>query len=139
MDPSVKNPVRDAPEAQMVRVPFRVVDAIRAHHAGGRRAIVVPEWRSPDGTPVTVHFGRLTSGDLSRATAEAEQDLFLRNLKLLIAKAEDAEGKPLFASGDLHVLREQADYAVLARVIAFLLEEVLAPVKAEALLTTDPT
>lgn len=133
------NPARDAVEAQERRQPFRVVDAIRTHFAADRRSLTVPEWTYPDGTPVTLYLGRVTVNDLLGAIDKNPQGKAIeRDVRLLVAKAEDAAGKPVFAQGDVHLLMSAADLGVLTRVLDFLRVGMIPSVQ-EATQALEPT
>jgi len=93
----------------------RAIDKVRSAYTAARRSMVVPEWDD-----LELHFSRLTTADLQAITAREPKDGLDQDLLLLIHKAMDAEGKPLFQFGDLTYLRTEADYLVVRRVIAFM-------------------
>lgn len=62
---------------------------------------------------VEMHFDPLTSHDLARAAAYEPKSDEERNVYLLIIKAKDGEGKPLFQVGDFHDLMHSTPLAFL--------------------------
>lgn len=94
--------------------PLRPIDIVRRRSRLARRSIVVPEWE------MTVWFGKLTVSDMEATGAREAKSTLERNLVLLTIKAEDEAGAPLFASGDLHFLKQEADFVVIQRLLDFM-------------------
>lgn len=117
----------------------RAIDQIRARYAAARRALVVPEW------DLTLYATPFTTSDLERASVASaagapEESVYTRNLRVLILKATDADGQPLFSSGDLHFLAHEADLAVVQRVIDWIMAPAIASLEAaKAVLDADPS
>ncbi|HLE03972.1 MAG TPA: hypothetical protein VI729_05075 [Anaerolineales bacterium] len=93
----------------------KAIDKVRAAYNAGKRQLVVPEFDN-----LELWFGQLTTADMQAVLAREPKDSYEQDLLLLIHKAQDADGKPAFQTGDLHYLKTEADYVVLRRVIAFL-------------------
>jgi hypothetical protein len=90
-----------------------ITDRIRQHfEALGTREIPVPEWGvSIYSTPVTVaERAKIYAGE-----KKTDQDFLVQ---ILLTKARDREGRPLFTLEDKAVLMQKADSAVLIRVAA---------------------
>lgn len=109
---------------------MRAIDSIAKRHQGLRRPITVPEWAGPDGEPLTLYFGPLTTADMDDVAARLRKDDGIdaehparehdRRLGLLIMKAEDEDGNRVFEWGDMIQLREKAEWHVLQRILAFM-------------------
>lgn len=93
----------------------RAIDQIR-QKAAPVRSITVPEWG------LTFYFNKLTTADVEFANEREPKNAQERNLLLLIHKARNEDGTPMFASGDLHYLREEADWFLLSKVVTFMYE-----------------
>ncbi len=88
-----------------------IADRIRQHfEALGTREIPVPEWGiSIYATPVTVaERAKIYAGE-----KKSDQDFLVQ---ILLTKARDRDGRPLFTLEDKAVLMQKADSAVLIRV-----------------------
>lgn len=87
---------------------------IAAHFdAIGTRKIVVPEWN------LEIFTSPVTLAERSRIYADNRGDNDYGTLvKILITKARDADGKPLFTLADKATLLQRADSNVLIRVAA---------------------
>ncbi len=99
-------------------------DRIRAHfQALGVREIIVPEWGS------TIYSTPVTLAERHRIYANAKSENDYEVLaKILITKAQDKDGKPLFTAEDRAVLLQKADSAVLIRVAAEIMSSAAPPV-----------
>jgi hypothetical protein len=117
----------------------RAIDLIRQRYAAARRALVVPEWG------LTLYATPFTTNDLERASVASapgapEESVYLRNLRVLVLKATDAEGQPVFTGGDLHYLAHEADLAVVQRVIDWIMAPAIASLEAaKAVVDADPS
>jgi hypothetical protein len=112
------------------------IDSVRSAYQAKRRSLVVPEWDN-----LEMYFGPLTVDDMESVKSrvrDPESD-YEQNILLLIHKARDKEGKPLFAFGDKKVLQGEANLVVLQRVINFMWEGVASIAEAEKELEVDPT
>jgi hypothetical protein len=88
-----------------------------------------------------VYIAKVTLADYEAAAARegSAQD---KNVALLINKAQDADGNPLFASGDSHFLKVEAEGAVVQRLINALYETLGAAASTEeaaAQIRANPT
>jgi hypothetical protein len=90
------------------------IDRVRAHFdALGTRKIEVPEWGlAVYSSPVTIEERKRIYRN------EAEADSFAICVEILLVKAKDADGKPLFQLEDKAPLLRHADSAVVVRVAA---------------------
>jgi hypothetical protein len=75
--------------------------------------------------------------------AREPKDTWERDLILLIHKAQDEDGGPLFAIGDKHYLLTEADFVVVRRVVNFMFLTAMTnkedQEEARAQVATDPT
>lgn len=130
----------EAPAAPAVAVnvtveptpPLRAIDIVRRRSAAARRMVVVPEWED-----MQIWFGKLTVSDMEATgdrVSAAKQPLTTleRNIVLVIVKAENEDGTPVFAMGDLHFLKTEAEFAVVQRLIDFMFGAALPTAEAEA-------
>lgn len=111
---------------------MKAIDIIRQASQTARRSIEIPEWRDPDGHPLVLWFGRLTAADLQAIEERQPRDHHERNVLLLIHKAQDEGGQPIFEFGDRLALLREADFVVLQRIIAFMFERTYPTVEAAA-------
>ncbi len=85
---------------------------VRAHFDSlAPKTIIVPEWADLQihSTPVTIaERGRIYAGD-----TKDEHELVCR---IILVKAKDKDGKPLFTLADMPALLHHADPSVLVRV-----------------------
>ena len=72
----------------------RPIDRVRQAYGGATRSMKVPEWGG-----LELFFGPLTTADMEAVDARDPKSSYDRNLILLIYKAKDADGKPLFGMG----------------------------------------
>jgi len=83
-------------------------------HFASRRSLRVPEW---DATifwsPLTAREQASISG-MSKGMSDSSQKAMIR---MLVAKAEDSEGKKLFEPQDIDVMVEKADFTVIGRLV----------------------
>lgn len=103
-----------------------VLERAKAHF-GLRRSISVPEWRDADGNPTVLYwkpFSMAEQAKLKAARNAAEDDDTDGMLRIIIAKAEDVEGKKVFDIGDRPELRASVDALVLDRIMAAMMSTV---------------
>lgn len=91
-----------------------ILDRITAHFDSlGRRCVEVPEW----GT--TLHFSPVTIAERNRIYKGSRGDNDYSTLvRIVIVKAQDASGSPLFTVADEPKLLNHADSAVITRIAA---------------------
>lgn len=93
------------------------IDNVKAHWAAvsAMRELEVPEW------DLTIHYRPMTVGErgefVKMAEARGETEA---GIALMIRKARDADGKPLFDKGDGADLRRHCDSSVFTMVVAAL-------------------
>lgn len=99
----------------------KAIDAVRSAYQAKRRSLVVPEWGD-----LEIYFGPLSIDDMEsiERRVKDKDSRYERSVLLLIHKARDKEGKPLFEFGDKKVLEAEADVTVLNRIVAFMWEGV---------------
>jgi small-conductance mechanosensitive channel len=104
-----------------------VTDRIKAHfQALGTREIPVPEWET------TLYTTPVTLAERHRIYAGVRSENDYEVLaKILIAKARDKDGRPMFTLEDRAVLLQKADSAVLIRVAAEIMNNAASPPGAE--------
>ena len=94
------------------------IDNAKAHFRDqGQRRIEVPEWGDERG-PLVVYAEPLTLAERRRLFQRNKGDDVGLSVDLLIVKARDADGKPLFSLDDKQALLNGVDPAVVARVAA---------------------
>jgi hypothetical protein len=115
----------------------RAIDVIRERSALTRRSIEIPEWG------LTMYFGKMVVADMEAVDERRQDDDEKkmtpqeRNMILLVSKAQNEDGTPMFRMGDIMFLRTEADFVVLQRVVNFMFEtahtnvEKIAAAKAE--------
>jgi len=92
------------------------LDKIRAHGNTGGGVVLVPEWGDPD-APLEIHFRRLSLKDLAEAARAAPDNPVRQNVELFCLIAQTPDGRPLLRRIDALTLMDEADPAVLARVM----------------------
>lgn len=110
----------------------RAIDKIRAAFRRRTLSVDVADWG------LTLYFGPLTASDLEAVEARAPKSQHERNLLLLIHKARDAAGEPLFTYGDLHYLRNEAEVAPLNIALETMYGATLTEASAKKELEADP-
>lgn len=93
---------------------MRPIDRIRQAYAQARISVEVPEWGTPE-QPFVVHFSPLTGSESEAVRARDPKTDAEYFAILLILKAKDDKGRPLFEMGDKHFLMEETPYAVIVR------------------------
>lgn len=89
-------------------------------HFGTRRSLTIPEWKDEDGNPTVLYWKPFTVDEqakLKAARDAAEDDATDAMLRVIIAKAQDAEGKKVFDIGDRPELRVAVDALILDRIM----------------------
>lgn len=119
--------------------PFRAVDLIKQNVRNESRSIVMPQWGG-----LELFFGKLTLADMEQVAEEGGKNMSSqeRNLRLLINKAKDKDGKLLFSAGDRYTLQNEAEYADVLKVINFMFEVAapkLTPEEAQSEVRASPT
>lgn len=94
----------------------RPIDKIRAAFADKFWELYVPEW------DLTIYFRPMTQADLQAAELARGSELgrFEKNVNLLVRKARNKDGMPLFQPGDCHALMNEARFEVVQRCINFM-------------------
>lgn len=96
---------------------MRPIDFVRqAFQALGRREIPVPEW-STDDYPFTIYFTPITPAEEEAIRARDPKPGAEYNVAVLIQKAQDAQGQPLFTWGDKYALMTSCDYLTIIRIV----------------------
>lgn len=111
----------------------RAIDVIRRCSVEQRRSIKVPEWEG-----LELFFGKITVADMQAVEEREPKTPQERNVILVIHKAQDKAGKPVFSFGDMHYLVTEADFVVLQRVWNFMFESAYTPAEAKEAIKTDP-
>ena len=96
------------------------IDAVRQAQSAKQRKLVIKEWGD-----LEMWFGPITIADLEAIEKREPRSSHERNIILLIHKARDKDGKPLFQMGDLHYLKTEADWTILNPIFAFMFESVI--------------
>jgi hypothetical protein len=96
---------------------MRPIDYVRqAFFAVGTRELAVPEW-STDDYPFTIWYTPITPADEDAIRARDPKPGAEYNVAVLITKAKDAQGQPLFQWGDKHALMTNCDYLTIIRLV----------------------
>lgn len=96
-------------------MPIKAIDRVREAAVSALRSITIPEWGD-----LTLHFGKLTIADQEAVEARTPKTAYERQLIMLIHKAKMEDGTPAFQMGDMHYLRNEADFVVVQRIVAFM-------------------
>jgi len=96
---------------------MKAIDAIRSAQSNSIRSLVVPEWGD-----LELFFTKLTIADQEAVEAREPKTPYDRQILMVIHKARDGEGAPLFQMGDAHYLKTEADFLVFQRVVKFMYE-----------------
>lgn len=91
-----------------------ILDRITAHFDSlGKRTIEVPEWGC------TIHATPVTIAERNRIYKNSKGDNDYATLvRMIVVKATDADGKPMFNAADEPKLLNHADSTVIVRVAA---------------------
>jgi hypothetical protein len=96
---------------------MRAIDCVRqAYLASGRREIPVPEW-STDEHNFTIYFTPITPAEEEAIRVRDPKPGAEYNVAVIIQKAHDAHGQPLFTWGDKHALMTSCDYLTIIRLV----------------------
>lgn len=96
---------------------MRAIDYIRqVFQAMGRRDIPVPEWSTDDHNFV-IYFTPITPAEEDAIRARDPKPGAEYNVAVLIQKAQDAQGQPLFTWGDKYALMHHCDYLTIIRIV----------------------
>ncbi|MBD8894039.1 hypothetical protein [Roseibium litorale] len=93
------------------------IDNVIAHYSRNKGSVVlVPEW-SETGEPFKVYYDPMTPKE-RKAVSQDNNGVFdaEANVDLLMMKAKDEHGQPLFTADDRHQLLTQADGAIIGRI-----------------------
>jgi hypothetical protein len=119
MSETTENPGGEAspgvPPAAAAAPPPRLIDIVRRQRQATRRELRIPEWENQ-----RLFFSRLTVNDMETVGARDSKSTLDRNLHLVIVKAELEDGTPAFQTGDLPLLKREADFTVVQRIIDFM-------------------
>ena len=117
---------------------MRPIDYVRqAFFAAGTRELAVPEW-STDDYPFTLWYTPITPAEEDAIRARDPKPGAEYNVTVLIAKAKDAQGQPLFQWGDKHALMHSCDYLTIIRLVNEM-SRTLSPEDAKKNLPGTPT
>ena len=98
---------------------MKVVDKAAKHFNDiPMRSITIAEWETD------VYFRPITVGDMKWVELRKPKTEYDSNLLLLIRKAKDADGVKMFEPGDKQKLEDETDMSILARLMAFMAEDV---------------
>jgi hypothetical protein len=96
---------------------MRPIDYVRqAFFAAGTRELAVPEWSTLDHN-FTIYFTPITPAEEDAIRARDPKPGAEYNVSVLILKARDAQGQPLFQWGDKHSLMTSCDYLTIIRLV----------------------
>lgn len=95
----------------------RAIDVIRRSSSLSRRELVVPEWED-----MKLYFNKITAADWDAVESRKPRTDMHRNLLMLVRMARNEAGEPIFGSGDIEYLKNEAALDVLQRVMLFMFE-----------------
>jgi hypothetical protein len=95
----------------------RAIDLLKAESAINVPVRHVMRFPSGKELPIYVTPITLAQRKVAAKNAGSEDDQLSINLQLLVAKAKDENGQPLFSIGDLPDLRNQCDAGLVAELI----------------------
>lgn len=90
-------------------------NAINHFNSLGTQKIEVPEWGDENG-PLIIYADPCTLADKGKIKVRAERDEIDGLIYVLILKAKDAQGEPLFTLEDKHALKTKVDPDILSAV-----------------------
>jgi hypothetical protein len=93
----------------------RAIDIMRSRAASDRRMI-----ESTQLGGLRFYFARLTYADLEFIDTMKPKTSFERSLMMLIHKAQDENGMPVFQMGDLYYLQNEIPFQPLSEVVEFM-------------------
>lgn len=103
---------------------IRVIDRMRAAFMQRSWLHQIPEYPDADGKPLDMYFLPLTSADVDAAMIGVPDGQVLtpreRDVRTLITKARDAQGRLLFAAGDLVFLMTEVPFLIINRATQFM-------------------
>lgn len=88
------------------------------------RRIEVPELPDADGKPLSIYYRMITLEDLATIHELDGSNWQKQSPRLVVMKACDADGKLLFAPGDVVTLREEAPPEIVNRIALAMLGRV---------------
>lgn len=96
-----------------------VVDRFKEHFSRQPvREIEVPEMLDEEGKPLVIYASPMTLSEKQRAHTVGEQEGYIARLAhILVMKAKDAQGKPIFTIADKRALLHNSDSDVIARIV----------------------
>jgi len=97
----------------------KIIERARSHFNQVRH-IDVPEWPDEAGAPTRVYWEPLTLDEQQKLRAmrdAAKDDETNGMLRVLISKAEDADGQKLFTIEDRPALRGSCDATIVERIV----------------------
>lgn len=92
-----------------------IIDRVTAHYEKEPEKIEVPEWPDENGTPTVIYAKPLTLSERQKLKKISDDDIELA-AALLIMKAKDSKGEPLFTLDDKQKLMRNADSKVIVRI-----------------------
>jgi len=97
----------------------KIIDRVTGHFdAVGLRQIEVPEWGDEAG-PLIIYAEPMTLAEktaVNKAVEASGKGAHALFVEVLVLKARDEHGEPMFDKGDKPVLRTRADAAVVERI-----------------------
>ena len=97
---------------------MNIIDIAVAHYqklTSAPKKITVEEWRGDDGEPVVIYATPLTVKERIEIQKWAKDDLEIA-VEVIIKKAQDSNGKPVFTRANKHDLLRSVDGGVLAKI-----------------------
>lgn len=102
----------------------RPIDLIRQAFSTKMTSIEIPEWPDENGKPLVFYFGPMTAADMDVLGQVFDKESNIpqidRDLILLVHKARDADGKPMFLDVDKTYLKTSTFVTVLRRLLNFM-------------------
>lgn len=95
----------------------QLIDRVRAQAAQHGGVVEVPEWGDDNG-PLQIHYGRISLRHISDAARMAPNDQVRQNIEVFCMIARDVDGMALFNRAEAVMLMEDADPAVLVRIMS---------------------
>lgn len=109
-----------------------LLDRAVAHFKGlPTECIEVPEWGDENG-PAKLYYTIPTLADVERAQRVSKGNFSEMAVRLIVMKAQDESGSPLFQQGDHLKLMKQCDPAIVSRISAEISKHLAPPDPKEA-------
>jgi len=100
-----------------------ILERVKAHReALGRKEIEVAEWSDDDGAPTIFYASPITLSEMRKWYKGITGEDISVLVDVVIAKAEDKDGKKVFTMEDKQPLLRTAEFSVLSRIATAMMD-----------------